>query len=127
MSVYLDTHVVVWLCEGEVEKLSAAAVTAIETSDLLISPIVLLELQYLFEIKRIVKPSLALIEQLQTLVGLKMSDYSFPDVVRTALSETWTRDPFDRMIVAQARADGYSELVTSDQKIQENYSRTVWF
>jgi PIN domain nuclease of toxin-antitoxin system len=87
---------------------------------------VLVELEYLFEIKRIATPPLALIDQLQTLIGLRVSDHPFPSVAHTALFETWTRDPFDRIIVAQARSDGYSALVTSDMKIQQNYSRTIW-
>jgi PIN domain nuclease of toxin-antitoxin system len=126
LKIYLDTHVVVCLAEGAVEKLSLAASAAIESSEIEISPMVLLELQYLFEIKRIVKEPLALIDQLQTLIGLKVSEHPFPAVARAALFETWTRDPFDRMIVAQARTDGYAGLVTSDVKIRENYSKTIW-
>jgi len=122
LSTYLDTQIVVWLCEGRVEKLTAAASRAIESSDLAISPMVLLELEYLFEIKRILKPPMALFDQLQTLIGLRITDQPFP----SALSETWTRDPFDRIIVAQARSDGYSGLITSDVKIQEHYSKTIW-
>jgi PIN domain nuclease of toxin-antitoxin system len=87
---------------------------------------VLLELEYLFELKRLVKPPLALLDQLETLIGLKVSDHPFPAVAHTALFETWTRDPFDRIIVAQARSDGYSGLVTSDSKILENYSKAIW-
>jgi PIN domain nuclease of toxin-antitoxin system len=126
LKIYLDTHVVVWLAEGLVEKLSPAASAAIESSEVEISPMVLVELQYLFEIKRIVKAPLALIDQLQTLIGLKISEHAFASVARSALFETWTRDPFDRMIVAQARSDGYSGLVTSDEKIQGNYSKAIW-
>jgi PIN domain nuclease of toxin-antitoxin system len=87
---------------------------------------VLIELQYLFEIKKLVKPPTALLNQLAALIGLKVSDHPFPAVVQTALFETWTRDPFDRIIVAQARSDAYAGLVTSDAKIQENYSKTIW-
>jgi PIN domain nuclease of toxin-antitoxin system len=126
LKVHLDTHVVVWLAEGLVEKLSPAASIAIESSEVEISPMVLVELQYLFEIKRIVKAPLALIDQLQTLIGLKVSSHPFPAVAHAALFETWTRDPFDRMIVAQARSDEYSGLVTSDEKIRGNYSKTIW-
>ena len=126
MSVYIDTHVVIWLCEGLTEKLTPAATQAIESSQIEISPIVLVELQYLYEINRIVKPPMALFDQLQTLIGLRLSDHSFPSVAQAALFETWTRDPFDRMIVAQARSDRYSGLVTGDTKIQENYSKTIW-
>jgi PIN domain nuclease of toxin-antitoxin system len=117
---------VIWLCEGLTDKLTPAASQAIESSPIEISPMVLVELEYLFEIKRILKPPLALLDQLHTLIGLRMSDHPFPAVAQAALFETWTRDPFDRMIVAQARSDGYSGLVTADAKIQQHYSKTIW-
>jgi PIN domain nuclease of toxin-antitoxin system len=126
LSVYIDTHIVIWLCEGSAEKLTPAASYAIESSEVEISPMVLVELEYLFEIKRIVKPPMALLDQLQTLIGLRMSDHPFAAVAKAAVFETWTRDPFDRLIVAQARSDGYSGLVTADEKIQQNYSKTIW-
>jgi PIN domain nuclease of toxin-antitoxin system len=117
---------VIWLCEGATEKLTKPAALAIDSSQLEISPMVLVELEYLFEIKRIAKPAMALFDQLQTLIGLRMSDHPFPAVAKTALFETWTRDPFDRMIVAQARSDEYSALITADAKIHQHYSKTIW-
>ena len=126
MSLYLDTQVVVWLAGGRVDKLTPAAAAAIEESELFISPMVILELEYLFEIKRIVKPPLMLLNQLETQIGLKQRDHSFSAVIQTALFETWTRDPFDRVIVAHARTDAMSPLVTSDEKIRENYPLSVW-
>jgi PIN domain nuclease of toxin-antitoxin system len=122
---FLDTQVVVWLAEGQIGKFSTAATTAIEESDVAISPMVLLELEYLYEIQRIVKQPLALVNQLQIQIGLAVSDASFGAVVHTALFETWTRDPFDRVIVAHARTANLP-LVTSDAKIRENYARAVW-
>ena len=44
---YLDTHVAAWLFAGDVTRLSAAARGAIEKNDLLLSPAVVFELQYL--------------------------------------------------------------------------------
>ena len=44
---YLDTHVVAWLCAGQVELLTDRALRLLRDSDLLISPMVRLELQYL--------------------------------------------------------------------------------
>jgi PIN domain nuclease of toxin-antitoxin system len=122
---FLDTQVVVWLAEGRLARLSSAATAAIEASDVAISPMVLLELEYLYEIQRIVKQPLALVNQLQIQIGLAVCDASFGAVMHTALFETWTRDPFDRVIVAHARTAN-SPLVTSDAKIQENYPRVVW-
>ena len=51
--IYLDTHIVVWLYAGLVEKLTVTAKEAVEQYDILISHVVRLELQYLFEIGRI--------------------------------------------------------------------------
>lgn len=126
MTSYLDTQVMVWLCERQLNRLSPGARAAIEGSELRISPMVLLELEYLYEIKRIVQPPQVLFGQLETQLGLRLCDHPFPAIVQTALFETWTRDPFDRVIVAHARSNGYSPLVTSDGKIREHYPRTVW-
>jgi PIN domain nuclease of toxin-antitoxin system len=126
LSAYLDTQVVVWISAGRMKKLTREALRTIESSDLLISPIILVELGYLFEINRLVKSPLAILDQLQKQLGLKVRDHPFPAIANAALFETWTRDLFDRMIVAHARSDGYSELVSSDAKIQQNYSKTIW-
>jgi PIN domain nuclease of toxin-antitoxin system len=126
VKLFLDTQIVVWLTEGKPEKLSNPAVEAIEKSELVISPMVLLELEYLFEIKRLLKPPLMLLNQLESQIGLKQCDHGFAAVIQTALFETWTRDPFDRVIVAHARTDRMSPLLTSDDKIRENYPKTVW-
>ncbi len=123
---YLDTQVIVWLCQKQLNKLTGNAVTAIEQSEVLISPMVLLELQYLHEIGKILQPPQVLFNQLESQIGLRLCNHPFSSVVQTALFETWTRDPFDRMIVAHAKANGYAPLVTSDGKIRVNYPRTVW-
>jgi PIN domain nuclease of toxin-antitoxin system len=115
-----------WLAARQMKKLTREAVQAIDASDLLISPMVLLELEYLYEIRRLARPSLAILDQLQRQIGLKVSDYSFAAVAQSALFETWTREPFDRIIVAQARSDGFSGLISADEKIRQNYSRTIW-
>ena len=47
--MYLDTHVVIWLYQKDEQRISRLARELIESSDLLVSPMVLLELEYLFE------------------------------------------------------------------------------
>lgn len=126
MTVYLDTQIVVWLCENRTDRLTPAAVEALENADLLISPMVMLELAYLYEINRLLKPPLALLNQLESQTGIRQCDHGFPATIHTALFETWTRDPFDRVIVAQARSNGYTPLISSDAKIRENYPKTIW-
>ncbi len=51
--IYLDTHVVVWLYSGLTDKLSELAKSIINENEVYISATVRLELQYLYEIKRI--------------------------------------------------------------------------
>lgn len=53
--LYLDTHVVVWLYDSEIDKLSKKASNLIDSSIIYVSEFVRLELQYLYEIKRIIK------------------------------------------------------------------------
>ena len=115
-----------WLAARQMKKLTREAAQAIDSSDPVISPMVLLELEYLYEIRRLARPSLVILDQLQTQIGLKVSDHPFPAIAHAALFETWTREPFDRIIVAQARSDGFSGLISADAHIQRNYSKTIW-
>ncbi|MBV8846898.1 MAG: type II toxin-antitoxin system VapC family toxin [Bryobacterales bacterium] len=123
---YLDTQIVVWLCEGQLKKLTDSAAAAMEDYELVVSPIVLLELQYLYEIGRIVRQPLALLNQLENQLGLAVKDGALEVVIRSAMFETWTRDPFDRMIVAHAKSDSAAPLITSDEKIREHYKKAIW-
>jgi len=123
---YLDTHVLFWLCENRLHRISEPALDALNQHDLLISPIVNLELTYLHEIGRSRRVAQDIVRQLREQVGLRVCDHSFVDVAETATFESWTRDPFDRMIVAHAKANGYALLVTADEKIRANYPRAVW-
>jgi hypothetical protein len=51
--IYLDTHVVLWIHAGELNKLSKTAVEQIQKEDLRISPVVIIELEFLLEIHRL--------------------------------------------------------------------------
>ena len=62
---------------------------------------------------------------LQDEIGLRVCDLPFRDIVTHALKESWTRDRFDRLIVANAKAAGAS-LVTKDEHILKHYRRAVW-
>jgi len=124
--IYLDTHVLVWLYASGPEKLGDGARDAIEKSeDIYISPMVLLELDYLHEIGRLNVGSTAVYEYLHHHIGLDMCDRSFVAVVGKAATLCWTRDPFDRLIVAQASL-GDNTLISRDATIAENYPHLVW-
>lgn len=122
---YLDTHVLVALYAGERNKLGPAGREAIDTDDLAVSPAAILELELLHEIGRLRTSATRLITGLGEQIGLRVCDLPFSTVVQHALGERWGRDPFDRLIVANAKANNAS-LVTKDQKIHRHFSRAVW-
>lgn len=123
--IYLDTHVVVWLYAALTDKLSNKAIEAIEDNQLLISPMVQLELQYWKEIDRITANCALIIENLNCSLGLKICDQSFIHTVTEAIDLSWTRDPFDRLIVAQSHARKIP-LLTKDQNILKNSTLAFW-
>jgi PIN domain nuclease of toxin-antitoxin system len=123
---YIDTAVAVWLNEANLAKLSQKALSLIQIADVRVSPMAVVELQYLYEVQRIrIKPQEILVK-LNGEIGLTVCDHPFPIIAEIALGETWTRDPFDRIIVAHAKANGVSPLLTTDEKIQANYPNARW-
>jgi PIN domain nuclease of toxin-antitoxin system len=123
---YLDTHVVAWLYAGGSTALPSATAAVLEqAAELWVSPMVRLELQYLYEIGRVAEPALAVLDTLEAAMGLVTCQAPFAAVVKRAESESWTRDPFDRIIVAQAALFDAS-LVTKDSTIRSHYGRAVW-
>ena len=125
MIVYLDTHALIWVIQGDWDQIGPAARRAIEECDLVVSPAVVLELELLHEIGRLSMSALTVVDTLATDIGLRVCDLPFRTVVDCALKEKWGRDPFDRLIVANAKA-AEAPLVTKDARIRRHYSRVIW-
>lgn len=123
--IYLDTHVVAWLFSDRVDLLSAGVRSRIEESDLLISPAVKLELQYLHEINRITSSGEHVVGTLEKEIALKVCELPFLEVVDVALAASWTRDPFDRLIASQATLRG-AALLTKDRDIRAHCKQAEW-
>ena len=124
--IYLDTHVVVWLFTGHADRLSKKARKLIEEdSELMISPMVVLELEYLHEIERLAVGGREIAHGLATQIGLQICPLPFPTVIDAAIDQSWTRDPFDRLIVAQAVA-ATSPLLTKDATIRRHCKLARW-
>ena len=124
-AVFLDTHVVVWLFSGLIDKLPERVKQLIESNDICICPIVMLEIEYLKEIGRINYTMDEIITDLQAKIGLLIDDLPFEIVARKATGIAWTRDPFDRLTVASAVARRYP-LITKDKSILDNFTSAVW-
>ena len=123
--IHLDTHVVCWLYEGRVDLLSRAARDAIERGALAISPMVGLEVQYLREIGRLKHGARRILAALRRELGLALSDFPFATVAARAQTLTWTRDPFDRLIAAEA-AVARARLVTRDDSLRRHFPSALW-
>ena len=83
--IYLDTHVVVWLYAGLVDRLSETAKALINDRNLCISSIVRLELQYLYEIDRITVTSDVIIADLSTRIGLEVCQLDFDAIISQSI------------------------------------------
>ena len=123
--IRLDTHAVVWLYTGESERFTKKGRALLETEQLVVSPIVQLELAYLHEIERLKVGGADIIGDLATRVGLTTSDQSLLSMVQAAAGLTWTRDPFDRLIVADALAANCT-LLTKDASIRKHVLIARW-
>ena len=125
-TIYLDTHVVVWLFAGEIDKISNKALELIEEHELLVSPMVVLELEFLYEIGRLRYKHNEILSSLSETIDLKICTLSFATVAKESTKHNWTRDPFDRLIVANAICNNNSILLSRDRKIRDNYNRAIW-
>ncbi len=68
--IFIDTNIVIWTYQNNIEILSQKAIDLIENNDLYISPLVKLELGYLFEIGKIIDRPQKIIDFLYKSIGL---------------------------------------------------------
>ncbi len=123
--IHLDTHVVAWLYAGDLTGTLAPVVDVLEREDLAVSPMVELELEYLHEIGRLVPTGRVVLDDLAARVGLQRRDIGFSEAMAVAAGLHWTRDPFDRLIVASAIVDGVA-LLTRDEMLLKKFDGAVW-
>lgn len=123
---YLDTHVVIFLHSGDVSRISVNARNQIESTDVLISPMVLVELEMLYDKGTLRYPSSQILADLSQQVGLSVCQLPMAQTVRSALTIKWTREPGDLLIVANAIANNHAPLVTRDERIRAGYNNAIW-
>lgn len=123
--IHLDTHAIVWLAAGDLDRFEPFVVPLLQQQGCAISPMVMLELDYLHEIERLKVSGTSIIQDLAANVGLIIDGSSFADIVAEAAKLAWTRDPFDRIICATARVAGVP-LLTKDRIILANEPSAFW-
>lgn len=123
--IHRDTHVVLWLHANDVDRLSPTAVERLNANDVIVSPMVDVELTLLHESGRTGYPSHSILDDLAASIGLRRSTTPFADIARTAATLSWTRDPFDRLIAADALVSN-AELLTKDRNMREHLELAIW-
>jgi len=133
--ILLDTHVLIWWVNGDLEQLSAAAMATIDQASrgreqkLLVSAISCWEVAMLVSRGRLalgmdVTRWLELVASIPAVALLPLEPAVA--IAATRLPEPFHPDPADRFLVAQARALGV-RLVTADARIRDYpHVQTLW-
>lgn len=125
MNVHLDTHVLIWLHQGDLRRIPRRARDFINFHNPMISPIVQAELGILHEIGRIKASAADIVNDLRERIDLGMAESAFPRVAARSADIRWTRDPFDRLIATHALCDD-APLLTADRNMLANCAVAVW-
>ena len=128
MKLLLDTHTFIWW-ESDPGRLSQSAADAIADEDntVLLSLISLWEMQIKVALGKMTLSGALpdVIARQQTENGMVILPLIAKHIYELAELEDHHRDPFDRLLVAQARVEGVT-LVTADPKIWAYDVRTMW-
>lgn len=110
--ILLDTNALIWLHQGHRRSRPLARTT----SRLRISPASLLEIQFLVEAGRIRLRARAAVAGMVEDERWLLDDPPSGRWFEAALEAGWTRDPFDRLVVAHTRLRGW-RLATGDRAL----------
>jgi PIN domain nuclease of toxin-antitoxin system len=122
--IFLDTHALVFLSADQ-SRIPRKIWGFLDADDLVCSPMARLELDFLYEIGRIKEDPRAIMELLARDHGVLVETEGWVRAPQVASTLGWTRDTFDRLIVAHALTWA-APLLTRDEKIRDNYSHAFW-
>lgn len=127
MNLLIDTHALIWFAEGD-GKLSATAQSALESSDnsLWISAASIWEMAIKISIGKLtVSGGLGGFRKLAEEEGIQLLDITGIHAERVAELPFHHRDPFDRLLVAQAEMEQMS-LVSQDETLDAYGVSRIW-
>lgn len=118
MKLLLDTHFLLWTLLG------SGRLEAFPWLDRYrpwgISPVSLLEIQYLAEAGRLEASNPELSERISEDPRFVVDEVPLVPLIRRALEQGWTRDPFDRLLAAHSAARRIP-FATVDRTIREHH------
>ena len=128
MRLLLDTHAFLWWLNDS-PKLSATARNAIADADndIMVSAVTGWECAVKFRLKRLPEAEQFLVRPDEVLrrAGMEALPVNIAHAIRSGSYPGKHRDPFDRMLAAQAELEGMV-LVTTDKSLAEFPIQTLW-
>ncbi len=118
MRLLLDTHILLWLVSDD-ERLPQALRQPLQEHELVISAASVWEMSIKHHLGKLpsTAPFLADVEGAVTALGADLLPITAPHALRAGELDWAHRDPFDRVLVAQAQVSGL-QLVTLDEHIR---------
>lgn len=114
----LDTHFVLWIVTEADRLRSFPWIERYRPWG--VSPVSLLEIQYLAEIGRIEIQNPQFTDALVEDPRFVIDEIPLVPLMRRAIELTWTRDPFDRLLAAHSSVRRVP-LCTTDRNVRENH------
>ena len=127
MRLLLDTHAFLWFASGD-RRLSRRARMAMESeqAELYVSAASVWEMAIKARLGRLTLPaSIDRYMEEKVAEGYRMTPVTWPQAAAVQQLPLHHRDPFDRMLVAQARAEGWP-IVTRDRVFRKYGVEVVW-
>ncbi|MEM0898451.1 MAG: type II toxin-antitoxin system VapC family toxin [Pseudomonadota bacterium] len=127
MAFLIDTHVLAWWLLIP-DALSSTVMSLLETEEaVFVSAITAYEMAYKFRLGKwkAIEPITSQFEKIIESQGVESLAVTSNDALRAAMFSSDHRDPFDRMIAAQALERDYA-VVTKDPVMDQFGIKTVW-
>lgn len=118
MTVLLDTHFLLWLVLRSKRLAEFPWIDRYRPWG--VSPISFLEIQFLAEVGRLSVRNPEFMAAVMDDARFTVDDIPLVTVIRPALRLDWTRDPFDRLLVAHSSARRVA-LCTVDRRIRTHH------
>ncbi|KAA3610716.1 MAG: PIN domain-containing protein [Calditrichaeota bacterium] len=125
MKLFLDTHVIIWLYQRNKKPFSKNALKLLDLAELYFPSISFLEISFLNQLGKINFTAIEAQSDLTSNVNIVFARTDTFDLSKEASTMVWTRDPFDRLITAEASFH-QAKLLTKDKLILKNYDNATW-
>lgn len=124
MTALLDTHALIWWLTDD-RRLGRRARQAIDRDEILVSVVSAWEIELKRVRGRIAADTRAILEEVTGTLGFAWLDIGPAHVATLADLPLLHRDPYDRMLVAQATL-AHVPLITDDRNLRRYEIETIW-